>query len=640
MSTTKFKKSKLELELETKYNEYNEATELSKRIETSRLLVKSLYAYLEEKRFKISLLNTTDITYLKLINNELINIGLIQDIAATYIKNKQTDSEHAEYLEINNELYDYLIKSIIYYYEYYYYVLIIPYYGGTLNTLIDICIEDYKSYYKKHNISYSYDDLYLKSFFQQKKSNYSISSLFFNKSKPKHTYYLFYRFILFKFNDFINLNKIKNEDFTESFIGKLIGDKTILFQNDKSDEKDEEKKEIKKKIIDFINIIKQIYIKFINYGELITLPQYEGICWFIAFLSCICYSDKSKELFINKFDYIETNKNIIDLNEFVKLENLSSIKETPQQILISLIYYIISNITIDYKKYEKKTDNCKLYLILKKIPILFLSHLYNTHFDSIPLIESTYYLNKIVNPDNISIKNKDLYLFYLYDNYVNYNKEKTNNLNNLNNHGANILYILALYKYLYNLTNISCDCLLVINTKAKILNKLNDDNPNPNPDVLLIEILDKKNKYYKNSYTNIINDELLKSIGKKNIKYNDYTYVLDYRLYYNNTEIESNKYGHIISCIKYDNEEYYHDQSYTVYKVNCDSGSESINIPCPLIKKKWIDIKEDETHFCLKKCYYKTLNLNDNISDSTLGATRDELCYKPTSGIIYGYVKK
>jgi hypothetical protein len=41
--------------------------------------------------------------------------------------------------------------------------------------------------------------------------------------------------------------------------------------------------------------------------DYITIPQYEGICWFISFLTGICYSDKNKQLLLKKFSENQAN---------------------------------------------------------------------------------------------------------------------------------------------------------------------------------------------------------------------------------------------------------------------------------------------------------------------------------------------
>lgn len=57
-----------------------------------------------------------------------------------------------------------------------------------------------------------------------------------------------------------------------------------------------------------------------------------------------------------------------------------------------------------------------------------------------------------------------------------------------------------------------------------------------------------------------------------------------------------------------------------------------------ITKKNWSKNK-DISYFCLNKCYYKIIDLNDNISKTTLNGKEGDICYKIGSGYIYGYVK-
>ncbi len=49
-------------------------------------------------------------------------------------------------------------------------------------------------------------------------------------------------------------------------------------------------------IINFINKISKFNKIKPSNKRYFTIPQYTGICWFIAFIVGICYSDKNKEL--------------------------------------------------------------------------------------------------------------------------------------------------------------------------------------------------------------------------------------------------------------------------------------------------------------------------------------------------------
>jgi hypothetical protein len=658
--------SKLKKQLNDNYNTYKDVLKTTdERIDFLPTLIKSLYDYLNEQKFIPDMLkDENNITLDKLDNNELIDIDLIQNIALEYIKNKPKDYKHDEYVHLNNELYDYLIKAIIYYYEYYYYQekinnykILYPQKEYSKDELINnILINEYIAYDKKtitienftfffNNRNYTYDEI--KD--EEQPSQYAAKKLS-NQKKPQvisktiiipMEYYKFYEFIIYKFYNiikpynFIEMTKLK-EEYIGNFIGNYIEDFTILTTYDDK---------FINKIKIFINNIKNIYINIIKKGQLIALPQYQGICWFISFLTCICYSDKSKELLINKFDYIETNKNIIDLNELLKKEpNEIQLNKNPEKLFTSLIYYIISNITFDFKRYDDKYKNyCDLYLILKQIPILFLLQLFDTNFDKIKKIYKKYNLdtdNEHINIDKlreIRIENDDLDLIFLTYMY-NYHKQKFKKLNDINDYDDNIIssYIenmVLFYKYLYKILKISCVCLVNYNNE---LYKLDDNDKNDNPDILLIEVLDKVKQFYINNHKNLKNQELLESIGDDTISYNGNNYKLDYILF-SASMIEKEGLGyHFTSYIKYNNIEYYYDQRYDLETISCNN--KQIFLSCPLQKKNWSKNK-DISYFCLNKCYYKIINLNDNISKTTLNGKEGDICYKIGSGYIYGYVK-
>jgi hypothetical protein len=91
-------------------------------------------------------------------------------------------------------------------------------------------------------------------------------------------------------------------------------------------------------IISLISRICNLHFSGIETNSFITILQYQGICWFIAFLTCICYSDKSKNLLLSK--------------QRVNIPNICDIN-TLLTSFTTLVYYIIDNIT-------------------KKLPIFFL----------------------------------------------------------------------------------------------------------------------------------------------------------------------------------------------------------------------------------------------------------------------------
>ncbi len=88
---------------------------------------------------------------------------------------------------------------------------------------------------------------------------------------------------------------------------------------------------------------------------------------------------------------------------------------------------------------------------------------------------------------------------------------------------------------------------------------------------------------------------------------------------------------HIISCIRYNNEQYHYDSKHFITKINCNGTS--IRIPCPLVRKEWISDKEHK-NYCSNKCHYAL------IEEKHKNTAINERCYSTKSNFIYGYVKK
>ena len=65
--------------------------------------------------------------------------------------------------------------------------------------------------------------------------------------------------------------------------------------------------DILNKLNSLIKEIMNIYSTIPYKDDYITIPQYEGICWFISFLTGICYSDKNKQLLLKKFSENQAN---------------------------------------------------------------------------------------------------------------------------------------------------------------------------------------------------------------------------------------------------------------------------------------------------------------------------------------------
>ena len=78
-------------------------------------------------------------------------------------------------------------------------------------------------------------------------------------------------------------------------------------------------------------------------NRFVTIPKYTGICWFVSFIIGITYSDKNKQLLLNKYKENEANIK----NDDEDISYLSS-----NEIFTTLIYRIITKITEDNKTYN------------------------------------------------------------------------------------------------------------------------------------------------------------------------------------------------------------------------------------------------------------------------------------------------
>ena len=138
-----------------------------------------------------------------------------------------------------------------------------------------------------------------------------------------------------------------------------------------------------KNILDIIYKKNQEIVKrypLITSDQYITIPQYEGVCWFISTISGMCYSELSRKLILSKIIdnfglyRIEPSNDYIysELNKHEN-ENLSSIYRK----FVLFVYYIIINLTYENKKYIDFTDNqellIKILTQLKTFPEYFLT---------------------------------------------------------------------------------------------------------------------------------------------------------------------------------------------------------------------------------------------------------------------------
>jgi hypothetical protein len=399
-----------------------------------------------------------------------------------------------------------------------------------------------------------------------------------------------------------------------------------------------------------INNNNKIYLN----DQYISLPQYTGICWFISFITGITYSDYNKQLLIKKRKEDTEDRELLQLESIItQLENKEYIKTlNHRELLYSLIYYIIDNITNDFKKYSDIDDDnkkCIILKVIKDIPLLFLKALiYETkmlieldllEYDETFLDKCTEDQDKMISEKAkvLQVMDKDITKLYPYR-FI----EKSHNTNISQGIKINEYSIIKLF---YSYLNINCLYFYNIDRKFYEIT----DTRYTNPDVIVID--------YNLNNTDIKYDELKENIKKHPnniINFNDddtiilnsNTYKLDYILYSSDNFQTCAKCGHAISCIQYNRNQYYHDSGSQITIQNCDD--EQMRIACPLIKRDWKTEYNGDYCFKLPKCsfireypIYTEVQHHDKemfIKNSDIDKYSC-LCFKSNSNLIKCYVK-
>jgi hypothetical protein len=605
------------------------------------------------------------------INDTYINISKIYILAKKYeefINIVRTNSQQFD-ITLNNKFILLLIKSVIYYYQYYYYIQKIndnPHLSS-YDAFIDNVISEYNEFILK-----IYNDARQPPI---PEINRKMNPIELNK--------LLYKFTLRNFIKY-NIKEAAHLDtydiYTKSLTDELMYDiftnfNIVSFTDNNND------------IFSLIYLIKSLISNNVEKTDYVTIPQYEGICWFIAYLTCICYSDNSKKLLSSKLQNIEM-KSIIERDYDMSYPNIQFIK---------FVNNILTNITSKFIKYENLDSisddsnfKCNLYKTLQSEPFDLLQNMYYKYNNEI-----TSLLEKIINTtlsnslqielEEMKIKvntltdkssdekegiiesfKNDLLVYYRqqfieklsrkgtyeiepyetipnlteieleYSFLMNAYIQKLNNGNDLDtltkltkqdNIGISSEDEIC-YKLFYKYLNINCFYLIKHNN---ILYIPIDTTSSENPDVILISVFGITNKIYKNSYSIFENKSLLEHLGDEEITYNGHPYILDY-LIISATDLNTGDgIDHIISCIRYNNEQYHYDSKHFITKLNCNGTS--IRIPCPLVRKEWISDKEHKK-YCSNKCHYAL------IEEKHKTTAINERCYSTKSNFIYGYVKK
>jgi hypothetical protein len=473
------------------------------------------------------------------------------------------------------------------------------------------------------------------------KQYYDIRSHDIKKDTLILKYTIFYRIIIIEFNKlFYNINE--TDYITDPLHFHIEYDKLKeLFLNDEKSFLNDLKELLFKILTQLYKINEPTTI--IDKNSYITIPQYEGICWFISFLTALTYSDRNKKLLIKKYDEIKT----------IVLDDLDKIKADTSYIIIfnTLVYYIINNVTKDFKTYNAHDmeSNCNIFTNFKKYPILFLKKLINS-VDDLCKIQVIEKIKKSEKPDTLfSSLSKRLFnspstkyeteITKYYE-----NKLLTNPLNT-NSYIYNAIlrksygmfsYYYSIIKMFYSFLNIRC--MYVYKIKDKYF-KLKGD-IDLDYDIIIID--NALNIMYDNVIEHI-EDVTTEILNKKNsIIYNKNKYELDYLLHGSDLNKTGDDFAHCISAIHYKDEEYYHDSSNKFTYKKCKKD-ENIYIPCSLIKEKWKNKIDTNTCYRLAKCTYnieyKDTTIDPKINDIIRNSIYRNICFTKDTRYRLCYVK-
>jgi len=387
-------------------------------------------------------------------------------------------------------------------------------------------------------------------------------------------YTILYSIIIIEFNKlFYNRNET---DYIRNPVGLT---KHVYYENMKKLLLNDEKSflnDLKKILFEILTQLYKINQKttIIDKNTYITIPQYEGICWFISFLTALTYEIKT-----------------------IVLDDLDKITPKTDYIIIfnTLVYYIINNVTKDFRTYnvDDMESNCNIFTNFKKYPILFLKKLINDH-----------------NYIFYSILNKQYGIMQMH---------------------------YSIIKMFYSFLNIHC--LYVYKIKDKYF-KLKDFDIDY--DIIIIDNHFNYDYYYYNSIENMIDitDDILNK--KDSIIYNKNKYELDYLLHLTDIDKTGDKYSHCISAIHYNDEEYYYNSASALNTISCKKDK-SVRIPCSLIKEKWKNKIDTNTCYKLQECAYniehKDTTIDPKINDIIRNSIYYNMCFTKDTHYITCYVK-
>ena len=489
---------------------------------------------------------------------------------------------------------------------------------------------------------------------------------------------IIYKYICINFNlklfkkpiQLISFTSIK--DFAKTYNGLIDKEKNSYLEKLCDD--------FNRTIISLLIEINNISLDSSKDTSYITIAQYKGICWYIAMLTCICYSDFSKKL--------------------IQSKNLQSTlnPSTSNDIFTNIIIYIIENITSKYATYDTRlTDKCCLFKYFKYNLIEYLrvkleetrlqkmidynikeeiqtpkdEHLEMSDrksvidaFNSDFIDNDEFYFTDIINElicktDSHKLCFNDMIKSIQIPITQDFLDKKLKlNPNLLGIQDTGYLILNSLYKilgiktvFLFHYKSIYYERTgyqyTSIDTSPDIIfiNKIANNNDNFKDNILNGKRNDGNN-FLTNNSTFIQNINTEKIDSEEIIEYNKNKYKLDYVIYSTNRhDVCSIKHGcgHCICGIRYDNKKYYYDSKYAEKQIECTdtcditaSDDNEIRIPCSLIQQDWN--VTDTKYFTINKCFLRNADITgynierDFISDESMYFNKNE-------NIICAYVK-
>ena len=613
------------------------------------------YIKIKAKKFnKIDVNHVFDELNTYFINIDInVNINIIIYIIEFIISNYKNNDEYLNklkndllsYIFYNIENYYNLIfdnykqKNYINYYKIYEYdILLLLYsYFYYINLIFD---------YISYGVDITVDKI--KQFIEDKTILIRLFNLTSIKSDLNITSKHIEQFYINVINDFNNEILLKN-----NFINKLSKNYIIAKITENNIIIHKKSNKFFNIIISHLNKFYKLFTIINDYEDnYITIAQYVGNCWYIAILTCICYSDLSKKLIhkkLKKYDLLKTKGDDNRINK----------------IFIDTVKFIIENITLKNKKYKDitKEEQC----VYEK----FFKHDINKYlYEGLEdFIKYDYkrepYRNwfRMKHYEFGGLNDfvfKNIYQDMINENCINMtyyllgqkNKFKlTNEKARKCNIGIDTLGYIIINRF-YNMFNLNTLYLYDYKNDANNYYKqiyTEDDDPEKrleSPDIIFIDKFEDIIMY--NNLIKLIEGDVktLDFLEKTRIthdltdnsfiNYNGFTYKLDYIIQSSNNDYSKNSCGHSICAITYKNEEYIYDSGIREVDIKC--GDDDIIIPCSLIKYKWKNALKEDSNFCVNSCLHKkTTEQSQSVYKDTL--TENKICFNTLSNIILAYIK-